>query len=176
MHEAFWSTRRNKARQHRLTLKGRRRRKRRPACKSDSAASALAVVALIGVIVAADCSESATWENSMRKTFAVIGTSVGLLLSHPALAVWPIPEGTNPYVKAIVRLSPDTTNNELTRIASLEKKYDFSWDGYLFREPGSNPPSMRSDGIRISLHKTEIAALSREPGVVKVEPIQAFPF
>jgi hypothetical protein len=113
-------------------------------------------------------------EKNMR--FAVIGTSIGLLLSSPALAFGPYTDGTNPYVEAIVHLRLDDTNTKLARIESLGKKYRFSWDGHVFRKPGPNSPSTRSDDLRISLHRRDIPALSREPGVIKVEPVWAFAF
>ena len=122
----------------------------------------------------------------VRKPFTVIATCcLGLLTSYPAFSFGPYTDGTNPYVVAIVHLRADQTtkNDLLVRIEMLQKKYGATWDGQIFHERGPNilsagPPSAVSDdvAIRMSLHRTDLSALSRESGVAKVETIAAFAF
>ena len=53
------------------------------------------------------------------------------------------------------------------RIAALQKKYGFSWDGSLFRD--QDPDAFTA---RISLRR--IPALAREAGVVKIELLSGY--
>jgi hypothetical protein len=89
--------------------------------------------------------------------------------------------GTNPYATAIVHLRANATaterNDLIGRIEALREKYGFSWDGSLFRDHVHDPaPGFDYFVIRISLHRTDTGALSREPNVIKVEPISAYAF
>jgi hypothetical protein len=89
--------------------------------------------------------------------------------------------GTNPYATAIVHLRADPTPMEkeqlVARIESLQQKYGFSWDGSFFQDQVRNPsPGSDYFTIRISLHRSDIPALSREPDVTKVESISAYAF
>jgi hypothetical protein len=92
--------------------------------------------------------------------------------------------GTNPYVVAIVslrvpHLDVSTTEREdlVAHIQSLEKRYEFAWDGSVLQDKAPNPaPGSDYTAIRILLHRSDIPALSREASVVKVERISYYPF
>jgi hypothetical protein len=92
--------------------------------------------------------------------------------------------GTNPYVVAIVylrlpRIGATTTIKEdlNARIEDLEKRYDFAWDSSALSDKAPSPaPGSDYFTIRMLLHRSDIPALSREPGVVKVDRISYYPF
>ena len=122
----------------------------------------------------------------VRKPFTVIATCcLGLLSSYPAFSFGPYTDGTNPYIVAFVHLRADQTKKDdlLVRIEMLQKKYGAAWDGQIFRDRGlmlrsAGPPSAVSDdvAIRMSLHRTDLSALSRESGAAKVERLRPLHF
>lgn len=90
--------------------------------------------------------------------------------------------GTNPYVTAIVHLAAEATptarEDLLARTEALQKKYDLSWDGSLDRDraPASSAPRSDYFAIRILLHRNDLASLSHESDVVRVDVISGSAF
>jgi hypothetical protein len=92
--------------------------------------------------------------------------------------------GTNPYVVAVVYLRLLRVGATMTeiedldaRIQNLEKRYDFAWDSSALPVKAPSPaPGSDYFTVRMLLRRSDIRALSREPGVMKVQPISAYPF
>jgi hypothetical protein len=126
------------------------------------------------------------WNKAIIRTTATSARAVS-----PQWEAWPLTlagdngphaGGTNPYVTAIVHLAAEATPTERedlhARTEALQKKYEFSWDGSLSQDRGPDSPSPRSDyfAIRISLHRSDLESLSREAGILRVEPISGNAF